>query len=406
MSIPVGKIAIYESIIKFKLNKLDMNKSQKQFYLEKIKTTISAIQAGVEIIKRFSPDIIIVNNPGYVVGGAFTEIALQRKIRIYNFSAPGVLSEFYSTANLYKLEKKAWAPDLRPKWVENNTINTKSRVRIWNYKRFMKKASSPFIYSEENKNESARSFYHIPKENKVVLAILNSFDERFASASRGLSIELEGNQLVFSTQIDWIKELIQWVSKQEKLTLVVRHHPRDFKNKRDDVASSHGAVLMKFLDSCDESIKISKPDDKFSVFDFFSSINVMTTGWSSLALDAMLYGIPVVNYDENLISHPKKLSKSGKSQKEYFENLKFILDNGRSNVIKDEAKSWFTYKYLENPIYLGGGILDRNIFGFNIENKFTKKLVHNIDREFIRKLELSIPPSKRDKVRIIKILNS
>lgn len=403
--IPVGRLAVYETIIKYKKTNLQFNAIQKKFYMEKIETALISAKAAIKIMDRFKPEIVIVNNPGYATSGAFSEVAIRKNIKTYHFSNPGVMSEFYSTANLNELKLGSWDIELIPLWnPKKKKISILSAIRTWNYLRFIKKAKSPWIYSRRFTGKNIRNILGIPSTNKIILAAMSSSDEKYAAVMRGLR-KSEDNA-VFKSQLEWIKDLVEWSKKQRNLTLIIRLHPREFSNKRESVTSSTSAIYLKYLESTPDNIKISSHKDDLSAYDYLSQIDILTTGWSSLGLDALLHNIPVVNYDRNLIMYPETLALTGRSKNEYFNNLANIL-NGRLEInFETRAKTWFELKYLINPIKLGGGILDRNIAGFSLDNHFFRKVLHNLNQNLVKKIELSIPPASKDKKRIKAILKN
>ena len=403
--VPVGKLAVYETILKYKINNLQFNDIQKKFYIEKIETALISAQAAIKIMDKFKPDIVIVNNPGYATTGAFSEVALRENIRTFYFSNPGVFSEYYSTANLYELKLGSWDIDLTPIWnPKKKKISIVSAIRIWNYLRFTKNANLPWLYSKKYTGKNIRNILGIPPTNKLILAVMSSEDEKYAAEMRGLRT-FEANK-VFKSQLEWIKELVEWSKKQLNLTLIIRPHPREFSNKRESVNSSNSVIYMEYLESLPSNIKISSHKDDLSVYDYFSQIDILTTGWSSVGLDALLHNIPVVNYDRKLIRYPETLALTGRTKNEYFNNLASILSGRIELNFKTRAKTWFEFKFLINPIKLGGGILDRRIAGFSLDNKFFRKVLHNLNQNLVKNLELSIPPASKDKERIKIILKN
>ena len=146
------------------------------------------------------------------------------------------------------------------------------------------------------------------------------------------------------------------MKKRPDLRLIVRLHPRDLPNKRDSVLSEQHAKWMGLLATLPTNVVLNHPDQKVSFQEVCFVSDVVVTGWSSTAIEAMLLGKPVVTYDESLPGFPKDIHLTGRSKEEYFKNLEASLFNAPSQSHVEVANRWLTHFLVRGSIQLSGGL--------------------------------------------------
>jgi len=190
-----------------------------------------------------------------------------------------------------------------------------------------------------------RQKWNVSAGKKIILMTLSSYDEAYAA----LLIEGFPREKVFSdvfcTQADWIKATLAWVANRPDLFLVIRVHPRDFPNKRENVRSEQSHILFDLLKDVPDNVHVNWPSEGISLYDLLEDTDVLVTGWSVTALEALVVGIPVVTYDKRLPSYPDDIHYSGRSESDYYKNIDRALNEGWriENVIN--GFRWYAFNF-------------------------------------------------------------
>lgn len=188
---------------------------------------------------------------------------------------------------------------------------------------------------------------------------LSSTDEIVAAKTikRGVANNYPG--MVFENQFNWVSETIMWTSKRPEINLIIRLHPRDLPNKRDSIISEQHSKWIGLLADLPPNVVVNHPDQQISFKEVCVISDVLVTGWSSTAIEAMLLGKPVVTYDQHLPGFPKDLHLTGESKKEYFNNLDTALRQSTYQDHEEVANRWLTHSLVRGSIPLSGGLFSK-----------------------------------------------
>jgi CDP-glycerol glycerophosphotransferase (TagB/SpsB family) len=118
------------------------------------------------------------------------------------------------------------------------------------------------------------------------------------------------------------------VRNKPNLFLIIRVHPREFPNKREDVKSEHAEILECFFKNLPENVRVNWPKDNISIYDLAQETDVFLNAWSSVGVEMSLLGIPVVIYSKDLVLYPHQLNYLGKNRKGYFTKIELALKQG------------------------------------------------------------------------------
>jgi hypothetical protein len=139
---------------------------------------------------------------------------------------------------------------------------------------------------------------------------------------------------------------------------VIRPHPREFPNKRDSAKSEHVKLWEDLFTNLPSNVYLDSPELKNSVFDHFSEIDCLVTGWSAVGLEGMFHGIPCVTFDDRLPPFPSSIHFSGSTAEEYYKNLLLGINMGRSEKIRADAHKWAAYNWVSGSVRTSGQMRD------------------------------------------------
>jgi hypothetical protein len=399
--LPIGRIAAYETLIKFKKTSTDLGDDEFIYYKETLGNCLAAYATGSRALKAIQPSVVIIYSPQYGVPGVIASLARANGCRVIFAEGSSNIAERYSSVRLWD-------------WVEYGLVNpaldawenrpgrdwSKDLDRSLNHVEELAASTSFSVYSEKARGASARSHFGIQGGVPIVLAALSSYDEAYSAVVIGGFPESKFKSHVFVDQFTWIKSLIAWAHMHPEVCLVVRLHPRDFANKREDHVAEQAERWDVVLTDLPGNVLIDHPSEAFPLHDLLGEVSVLTTGWSATAIEAMLEGIPVVTYDKYLPSYPADIHLSGESADEYFANLERALRLGRSPTHRQRALEWLTFNYVEGTVRTGGRFRDR---GSRLVARALALLMPGLEwllPGLTHRLDLAMPVDRRDRAKL------
>jgi hypothetical protein len=387
-SIDVGQNALYDVIINFKKSVKTFSDLETVFLRDTIQNSILVIEAAEKILQEINPEIVLCTDSEYGVARSFCEVALSRGIQVYRISNTGAVSEKMETRRMYSWNKFGLTDPALFHWQEfNRTLTKLETKRVAKLLASIKKGKSPWTYSAASSNRSPRKEFNIPEDHKIILVVMSSTDEYMASEESGNKFNPNLSTNVFKDQIEWISYLISKISEIPNTTLVIRPHPREYANKREGLNSEQSFRLDVLLSELPDRVVLDHPSRKFPLPNYWKEISLLTTGWSSTALEAVTEGIPAVSYDRSLPLYPNELIISGNSIDAYMKNLNAALD---VKVTPDQVSNVMRWLWLSNfggAIKLKGGVMEIKAISrlkpvrlmFLILQRFTPNLIKRVE---------------------------
>jgi hypothetical protein len=190
-----------------------------------------------------------------------------------------------------------------------------------------------------------RNHYKIPRKSKVILLTLSSLDE---IVGEQFQLNKTYSQTTFD-QLGMVSKLIDYCTDKPDVFLIIRPHPREFTNKRDNVESLSGKKLIDFFQAqkLPENIYVESNPSKISMYSCFFVSDVVLNIISSAGIEALAMGIPVVAFEnEFFTTYPKELNIYTNSD---FIGLDSALQN--PNLLSQNqvlAFRWLWLKFFES----------------------------------------------------------
>jgi hypothetical protein len=349
MGVPIVRVSLYETLLKFKKRTLDLNFEQIEFQKIQTKNVIRTVIAAQRYFEKHSFDALVIYSPQYAINHAVAAVAKRygsrtvfvegsssnaersRKVRVWDWGVYGLSNP--------ALEK--WTSE-SPNSIGSQSLKSSDEHLIATTKGF-----SHSVYSNTSRRpKSIREFLDIPPSNLVLVCALSSYDEAFAAYTIGAFPKKRFISGVFVNQFEWVKETINWAAMHPELFLVIRLHPRDLPNRRDPMRSQQVDEWESILIDLPPNVRVDHPSDQIPITSYWGQANIWITGWSSTAIEAMANGIPVLTYDYEMASFPRSIHRSGSSRKEYIGNLDFMTRNTiDSQEVQANAKAWLSYNF-------------------------------------------------------------
>ena len=399
--VPIGFLTAYETLIKYKKTSLDLNETELRHWKSSVFQGLVVQKSARRVLEVEQPDTAIVYSPQYSAGSMFASIATEMGIDTYFIEGSSNIYERYSALRIWSWSEHGL---LNPALSYDNLkgepgVEEVERVKSHFFE--IEKGKSFSVYSpRSNKSFNPRSYFGINECQKILLAALSSYDEAFAAYTIGAFPISKYKGKVFSSQFDWIKQTIDWFRKNHDYFIIIRMHPRDFPNKRENITSEQSLVWAKLLNDLPPNVALDHPIDRISLPDYFLHIDAFTTGWSSTALEALYSGVPVITYDSGLPPFPPSIHASGEDIDTYFQNIKRALESFPSAEHRQNAVSWLSFSFCTGTIRVTGRVSDwyksklgKTVqFYLRVAERLVPRLIHRID--ISNSLKNSFEPDK------------
>lgn len=323
-NIPIGKYAYYIVSLNYKKNSYLMTDIEFKEYLVNLRNSLFSYYLAIEVIKEIKPQGAVIYNTHYPTNRVFADVLINHGIVPYYLHAgPNIhqrLNSLYIGKNhYYQMQRNQFHHWQK---IKNKQTNPETFKFVHEHYSELITAQNPFVYSSSinNNKSNLREYYKIDESKKVVLLTMSSFDERFASETIG--ILNKETDLIFESQNAWLQHVTDFFSRNKDLFLIIRVHPREFPNKREGVLSENGIMLRKILSSLPENVVVNWPEEKISLYNLVSIIDLCLNFTSSVGKELIFFGVPVLTYVRNSQSYPIEINYYSNNKNEYFNFVK------------------------------------------------------------------------------------
>lgn len=356
--VELGRHAVHDTLLYFKKSSLEFNDEEWCYFLKTFHSCVLSICASEKLYKKVIPDHIITYNSLYSVNASFLSYMEKMNVKKHFMHSGTNLSNRIERMMLHKHFTWSCFKDNILKWDEFKEYDyTKYYSSVTDHFLQLVGSKHMLVYSKKSdaKFDDLINFFNISEDEKVLVAALSSYDERFAVETVGAFSPIE--DLYFKDQADWIASLIEWVRSKDNVKLIIRVHPRELPNKRDSATSEHAKKLKRVLVDLPDNVYVNWPQDNISVYDLFKISDGILNAWSSIGKEAALFGIPVLCYSEKLLIYPKDLNFIAKDKIDYFNKLEHIINKDCWSLeISKKTFDWLSFEFEISQIDLSPGV--------------------------------------------------
>lgn len=299
--IPIGKFAIYETLIRTKANSLDIGKEGEERFRKDFEKCLRVFFAGKKFFETQTFDFVIVYNDLYGINRTFVKLAQAFGIPYMAIQLGGLLG---TVNQKIVVNSSFFLPELEN--VRNWDSFRDLPLLEWQIDLVIQhlvahfQAISPWVYSSGlAKNRNTKPVLNLIEElkvQKVFLLTLSSADENFAAAQVGSEPILQEIQ-PHLRQLTVLEDIINIFRSNPQLGLIIRPHPREFPNSREDVTSSQAKQLSGLFQNLPSNIIVNWPSQQISVFDFVGRVHGVMNISSSVGAELAALGVPLFNVD-------------------------------------------------------------------------------------------------------------
>lgn len=344
--IRVGQAALYEYLIAHKRAQGGFTPAEWITFHPRLENVVRSLVAAQKILERERPTRIAIYNTLYSVNAVWRALGDQRGIPVYVLHAGPNLSRRLqtmmvardsTTLAMYRLVEASRA---QASWPTNGS----EAATVTDHFVEVLRGQNVFAYSAAKSHGDWRARLGIRTDQKLLVATMSSYDEYVAAHAVGEQPGEDG--LLFPTQIEWIRALVEWIRDKPERFLLIRVHPREFPNKREALKSQHARLLEQALVDLPPNVRVNWPDDKLSLYDIAEYADVILNAWSSAGKEMALLGRPVVVYCPSLLMYAPELNVVGETRATYFAAIEEALLEPWSLERVRKAYRWCAVEYV------------------------------------------------------------
>jgi hypothetical protein len=350
--VAVGRAALYEFVIERKKLQLALTDDEWVAFRPRLVATLRSMIAAGKILDAEQPDRVLVYNSLYSANAVWRAQADARGIAVY-FEHGGLsLVDRLQRLVVGRDSTLAWWTRIVETWPSYRDVPCSATELGEVTEHFLRLflGTSVFAYSAPKSKtaEDVRGRFGVRSDQQLLVASMSSYDEYVAAAAVG-GVPSE-SELLFPTQIEWIRALVGWMREHPERFLLIRVHPREFPNKRESLKSEHAAALERELTALPPNVAVNWPTDKLSIYDVAEQADVFLNAWSSAGKEMALLGLPVVIYCPNVIQYPAELNYVGTTTPAYFAAIESALRDGWSFERVRLAYRWCVLEFVRGLV--------------------------------------------------------
>lgn len=383
----LGRISLHETAIHFKLTSLDeLNEDSLADFRMRLYNVLLSMHVARAMIASLEPQRIVAYNTHVSIVYIMMLVAERGGVPTFGIHAGGNMSNRFGSLYIFRRDMvrlyKGWIDAFEQKW----RLLPATRQGIEGGARHFSALTSGktvWVYSAPKKAEyfDVRAHYGIRPDQRVLLAMLSSYDEMFSSQIMGVMPEYK---LLFESQVEWLNFLLKHLAGRPDLFLIIRVHPRELPNQRDSVHSNHAKRIAAALEDLPANVKINWPQENISLYDLIPHVDVGLNGWSSTGKELAQLGVPVILYNKDILYYPSLLNTLANSELDYVTKIDQAIESGWSFDRIVQVFRWLALEYTLGTVDI------RDSFSFGEGRRsFLRRAMGKLRRMLAYRLEAS-----------------
>jgi hypothetical protein len=363
--IPVGRFAAYEFLLKYKISGFEIPEDLWPVYQGQLRNALRVHVVAPRLLDDIQPDVAMAYNTLYSMNRVFKAHCDHRAVPCYSLQGGFHPRYRLETLTMFRDDAASLSGSRSAAWSEakGEPIDEISTGIVMEAVRELFQATSAFVYSSRHEGApvaATRASLGLRGDRKTALVALSSRDEMFAADVVGRFSQAIDGSFVFSTQIAWLEHIIALARRRDDIQFIVRVHPREFPNKREQVLSPNVQALSRVLTDLPDNVIVDWPTEGRGFFDVLQVCDAVLAGWSSVGAESALFGMPVVVYDTGeLLGYPLELARVARRAEEYERLVDEALADGVGLDRITLAFRWYAFAYGRLSIDLSESIPSR-----------------------------------------------
>ena len=396
-NVKLGIIATHDVILIQKLNSISsLEENHWPEYINVLKSSLITFYGIKNFIKKNSISKVITFNNLYCTNRVVAKYTEQKNIPNYNMSTGfAIADQSLQFIKLTEGVKPGLNFDCLKYWNENNNkilLNNDFEKLIIDHYDSLFNAKHYLNYSKPRNKKFIKKFKN-KKYDKIILVGLSGDDEDVCLEESGIDIVYSHHfKRTFKNQMDWIKNLLDFIRLDKNNLYIIRPHPRDWPDvKRSFVESDNYKNFKIFFNSASlpKNVMINSPTDNVSVYDFMEICDLLLVYRSSIAVDFGMMGIPVICSDLSLSLHPMYSDTLYKNKDEYFSLLRKKQSFTKNLKSAEHYVRWFIYSNILDTLDLRKTFKKSEAKNFrNTLYKIIEKILEKMRIQYLKKKEL------------------
>jgi len=376
---PFGRYALHETIIHYKLTNLsEMDEEEFSDFCNNLKNVLIVFFAIKHYVAEHNPDRVVTYNTHVSTQYTVMNFCESQGIPVYGLHAGMNMACRLQSLYVFRQDMRVFYNRLIQNFEKSLSDEPCDKEGLENVARHflsLCQGRNTFVYSapKSKSHFDLHDFFSVKAGQKVLLATMSSYDEFFSSETLGVHEEV---RLLFPKQVDWIKSVVDYVAGRPDLFLIIRVHPREFPNKRENRLSNHAKLLEEeWKKGLPDNVVVNSPTDNISIYDLAMETDVVLNGWSSVGKEMSLLGIPVVIYNSDILYYPGKiLNYLGDTKESYFEKIEKALSDGWSFDRAIKTFRWLAWEYTYATLDISDGYPRRELSEVSIASRIWGRL--------------------------------
>ena len=300
--VPVGRLALHDTVLTHKWDNLDFDVDSEIWH--DLRSLVRGLMLCAlwmsRAIAHISPRGLLVYNSNYSVNHEVRLLTERAGIPFFSMHGGGSLRHVWETLMLTRGNIDEHRLACCRNWVSGFSERVLSQEEVHlvgEHFGELFQGKNAHAYSAPSGSASCSDLVRSVNpsgDRKVILMALSSSDERFATEQSGVRPIPSEDEYVFPNQLDWLKFFIDRAQQRPDLGFVIRVHPRELPNKRENRTSANALRLKEYLTKLPDNIAVNWPDQNISYYDLLQEIDLVVSSWSTVLLEASLFGCPIV----------------------------------------------------------------------------------------------------------------